>query len=253
MLPESSSITVVISVSNLIFERSSARCRLGFQWPTPDQNFQRHDPADSRFSVGRAHSTLLPTSLRIPLSWLHSTTYAFYPDESHSSIRRVFTPQHAPQTKRQFCGFCGTTLTHWSEERAEEADLVDVNVESLDQSSLSRLGEGLWEGVLPVERKQDELGAAVMTSEELTGTSQGRELTGAPWFEEMVEGSALGRIRRRRGGEASQNGRIRVEWEVVEFDGAEDDGGSGAAGVAKRKIGDLGDGDDILMRGGGRG
>lgn len=125
-----------------------------------------------------------------------------------------------------------------------------MNLESLDQSSLSRLGEGIWEGVLPIEPEQDKSGATVKTSEELTSTSQGREVTGAPWFEAMVEGSALGRIRRRRGGGTSQDGRIRVEWEVVEFDGGEDDGGSGATGVAKRKIGDLADGDDILMRGG---
>lgn len=109
-------------------------------------------------------------------------------------------------------------------------------LESMDQSSLSRLGEGVWEGVLPIEREQDDSGAAMKTSEELTSTSTGRELTGVPWFEEMVEGSALGRIKRRRGGGTSQDGRIRVEWEVVEFDGGEDDGGSGAAGVAKRKL-----------------
>ena len=215
-------------------------------------NLRYHDLANSRFRVGRANSTLLPTSLRIPLSWLHSMTYAFYPDETHSSIRRVFTPQYAPLTKRHFCGFCGTTLTHWSEERADEADLVDVNLESLNQSSLGRLGEGIWEGVLPIEREQEQMGSTEKSSEELTSTSQGREVRGAPWFEEMVEGSALGRMRRRRGGETSQDGRTRVEWEVVEFDGGEDDGSSsgGAVGVAKRKIGDFGDGDDLLMRSG---
>lgn len=130
-----------------------------------------------------------------------------------------------------------------------------MNLESLNQSSLGRLGEGVWEGVLPVEREHEQVGGAEKTSEELTSTSQGREVTGAPWFEETVEGSALGRIRRTRGGEISQDGRTRVEWEVVEFDGGEHNGGSVAAGVAKRKIGDTGDRDDIhdILMGDGRG
>lgn len=116
------------------------------------------------------------------------------------------------------------------------------------------MDEGIWEGVLPVEREQEQMGRTEKTSEELASTSEGREVRGAPWFEEMVEGSALGRIRRRRGGETSQDGRTRVEWEVVEFDGSEDDGsGSGGVGGAvKRKIGDVGDGNDLVV-GAGRG
>ena len=41
---------------------------------------------------------------------------------------------------------------------------------------------------------------------------------GAPWFEEMVENSRLGRIRRTQGGGVNSNG-ARVEWSVVEIDG----------------------------------
>jgi hypothetical protein len=33
--------------------------------------------------------------LRVPISRYQSFTTAFYPDETHSSIRRTFTPQHA--------------------------------------------------------------------------------------------------------------------------------------------------------------
>jgi hypothetical protein len=33
--------------------------------------------------------------LRVPISRYRSFTTAFYPDETHSSIRRTFTPQHA--------------------------------------------------------------------------------------------------------------------------------------------------------------
>jgi len=47
---------------------------------------------------------------------------------------------------------------------------------------------------------------------------QGR---GLPYFEEMVENSRLGRIKRRKGGHTSADGMRRVEWEVLEI-GAED-------------------------------
>lgn len=140
-------------------------------------------------------------------------------------------------------------LSHWSEERADEADLIDVNLESLNQGSLSRLGEGVWEGVLPREREQGPQRHTEKTLDELASTSQGREVRGVPWFEEMVEGSTLGRIRRRRGGETSQDGRTRVEWEVMEFDGGEDGSSSGVTGIMKRKIGDVGEGDDLLITG----
>jgi hypothetical protein len=35
--------------------------------------------------------------LRVPIARYHSFTTAFYPDETHSSIRRTFTPEHARQ------------------------------------------------------------------------------------------------------------------------------------------------------------
>lgn len=46
---------------------------------------------------------------------------------------------------------------------------------------------------------------------------------GLPYFEEMVENSRLGRIKRQKGGHTSLDGRTTVHWEVVEIDG---DGGS---------------------------
>ena len=76
---------------------------------------------------------------------------------------------------------------------------------------------------------------------------EGREARGMPWFEEMVEGSELGRIKRRRGGETSPDGSTRIEWEVVEIGG--DGGESEASSVAKRKISKLEQGDDVHMRG----
>ena len=76
---------------------------------------------------------------------------------------------------------------------------------------------------------------------------EGREARGKPWFEEMVEGSELGRIKRRRGGETSADGSTKIEWEVVEIGG--DDGESQVTSMAKRKISNLEQGDDVHMRG----
>ncbi|KAL8735502.1 MAG: hypothetical protein Q9181_002774 [Wetmoreana brouardii] len=169
-------------------------------------------------------------SLRVPLSQLRSTTYAFYPDETHSSIRRVFTPRHAPQTKRHFCGFCGTPLTHWSEERAGDAEWVHVNVGSLKRESIEKLSDqGLLSGSV------DALNTTKAEEKALdrTETSTGREIQGLPWFEEMIEGSELGRLKRRRGGQSSADGRSKVDWEVVEFSSETGDTG---ANTGKRKL-----------------
>ena len=121
--------------------------------------------------------------------------------------------------------------------------MVYVSIESLSKRSLGILDEGIWKGALPVEESDSE-----NASSEVTTTRQAREVKGAPWFEEMIEGSALGRMKRRRGGETSEDGRTRVKWEVVEFDGEEDDGSGGAVGAAKSKIGEVGDGDNVQMR-----
>lgn len=173
-------------------------------------------------------------SLRIPLSHLRSTTYAFYPDETHSTIRRVFTPRHAPHTKRHFCGFCGTPLTHWSEEPEGAADWVHVNLGSLKSESVEKLAD---EGLLETSKDMTDINqeGAIQTRPE------GREIQGVPWFEEMIEGSELGRIKRQRGGQSSVDGRSKVEWEVVEFSG------ESAANTGKRKLDEVGRESDTEM------
>jgi len=68
---------------------------------------------------------------------------------------------------------------------------------------------------------------------------------GAPWFEEMIENSPLGKLKRQKGGHTSGDGSVMVEWEVVEFTGgAEED--TNASG--KRKIGELEEQDDTQMQ-----
>ncbi|KAL9608865.1 MAG: hypothetical protein Q9167_006314, partial [Letrouitia subvulpina] len=182
-------------------------------------------------------------SLRVPLSQIQSTTYAFYPDESHGSIRRVFTPDNAPHTKRHFCGFCGTPLSHWSEETEDEAEFIYVNIGSLKSDSVERLEE---EGLLSnVEATSPEPQRQALHRGEVIPSFQQREVQGNPWFEEMIEGSELGRINRKRGGRSSADGKSKVEWEVVEFSSEPRETNTG---TGKRKLDQSGPGrDDVEM------
>lgn len=73
---------------------------------------------------------------------------------------------------------------------------------------------------------------------------------GIPWFEEMIQGSQLGRVgKSRRGLGVSNDGSTRIEWEVSEWhddgtggspDFESDSGPAGASG--KRKIEEVGEG-----------
>ncbi|KAL8657437.1 MAG: hypothetical protein Q9226_001909 [Calogaya cf. arnoldii] len=171
-------------------------------------------------------------SLRVPLSHIRSSTYAFYPGETHAGIRRVFTPPHAPHTKRHFCGFCGDPLTHWSEQHRDDADWVYVNLGSLRRGSVDKLAD---QGLLPgsdasLESAMDQQDD---TAIENTSPAEGREVRGAPWFENMIEGSQLGRIKRTRGGQSSADGRSKVSWEVVEYTSEPSETGNN---TSKRKL-----------------
>ncbi|KAL9098660.1 MAG: hypothetical protein Q9163_005722 [Psora crenata] len=194
------------------------------------------------YDDGVEHSRCL--SLRVPLTAIRSTTYAFYPDESHSSIRRVFTPSHAPHTKRHFCGFCGTPLSYWSEEIPEEAEFVRVNMGSLKSESVEMLQDaGLLEPSFDDSENKETRDASTSLAKRTL-----REIRGNPWFEEMIEGSDLGRIKRIRGGRTSSDGNTTVEWDIVEI-GVEEEGIGGIA-TGKRKLGEFGEGEnDTVMRG----
>jgi hypothetical protein len=63
---------------------------------------------------------------------------------------------------------------------------------------------------------------------------------GIPWFEEMIEGSGLGRLMKTRGGvEVSGDQSTTIEWEVSEWtDTGTGTKGSSARAVGKRKRGD---------------
>ena len=70
--------------------------------------------------------------------------------------------------------------------------------------------------------------------------TQGVEHRGAQWFEELVEDSLLGRIKRQKGKHMSTDGRTQVEWEVVEWTAdSEDTSEASTLGTGKRKLGEV--------------
>jgi hypothetical protein len=174
-----------------------------------------------------------------------------YPDETHSSIRRVFTPRHTPYTKRHFCGFCGTPLSFWTEQTKEQADFVCVSLNSLEDESIQKLGNmGILPSIQDSDEEERENQGAITAAQ-----SGNREIRGQPWFEEILEGSELGKLRRRRGGKVSADGSSSVEWEIVEYDGTPgtntpDTGrdASGSAAPNKRKHEEVAGVNDMEMK-----
>jgi len=212
--------------------------------------------------------------LRTPLTHYSSITRAYFPDETHTSIRRVFSPQQSPNARRVFCGYCGTSLSYWSDVPRGESEYIRVPLGSLMGNALETLEDlgYLAEDAVDQFEDQAQLHAVQATSDEPTligdasKSSTGLQLIDhemypeAPWFEELVEGSALGRLVKRRGGQRSRDGTTSIEWEVVEW--TNDGEGepelptrSSTPGGGKRKIGELErevtmeDTPDVSMRG----
>jgi hypothetical protein len=180
----------------------------------------------------------------VPLAWYTSATFAQLDDETHSSIQRSFTSPFAAHTRHQFCGYCGTQMTSWNERTRDDAEHISITVGSLlseDQELLGRLG------FLPSGDSSDEDAGAVAGPSKLRSVIRSEpQARGAPWFEELVESTRLGRIKQQRGGHTSHDGRVRVEWEVVEWTEG-DDGGDEGSPPSKRKLGVV-EGDDSQMR-----
>lgn len=213
--------------------------------------------------AGRATAAPVTAWLRVPLDWYRSATFAQYPDESHASIKRTFyTPTSnrlVPPTRRQFCGYCGTTLTAFNEAQQtagydNREETLDVTLSSLLNESMERL-ESLK--ILPdgdsddgsVQSPTEGLvkGGSVDTEDHIPTNEQGAtgvdafsagatipvrtskrapaphrmSNRGVPYFEEMIEHSRLGRIKRQRGGHTSRDGASSVQWEIVEIGGDE--------------------------------
>ena len=72
-------------------------------------------------------------------------------------------------------------------------------------------------GLIPEE--EDEKTPADQSSAVVGRNSALRQSYGVPWFDGMVEGTRLGNMRRSHGVKQSQDGRVKVEWEIVEYSG----------------------------------
>ncbi|KKK22534.1 hypothetical protein P175DRAFT_0529984 [Aspergillus ochraceoroseus IBT 24754] len=206
---------------------------------------------DSGRDNRRFYGTPLTAWLRVPLTWYQSHTQSYFPDETHRTIRRIFSPHNAPHTQRVFCGVCGTPLTYWSEIPQGESDYMSVTIGSLrgdDQRMLEDLE------LLPTSDESEESTAEPNSSSQsstvavpsaglesgLTRTYREGTTGGIPWFEEMIEGSKLGRLMKtRRGVGVSDDQSTTIEWEVSEWtDAGPGEGGSSTVqAVGKRKRG----------------
>ncbi|CAG8980432.1 hypothetical protein HYALB_00003997 [Hymenoscyphus albidus] len=200
---------------------------------------------DSSAAHRRSQAVPLSAWLRIPLSWYESNTFAFFDDESHNSIRRTYTSPREQNTQRQFCGFCGTPLSYWTETpNTNDKDFISLTLGSLANETLRDLEEL---GLLPKEALEDVESDKQKTFKNVvpviqtnttgtTSTTKHDVNEGLPWFETLVEGSKLGRMSKGRRKSTNPTGRYTIEWEIVEWT---DDGDAGNASPTKRKHGDL--------------
>jgi hypothetical protein len=123
-------------------------------------------------------------------------------------------------------------LSYWTEEPASHADYISLTLGSLASSDLQDLEEL---GLLPKEALEDaENDKQTIKSVTPHSASNLTESQGLPWFETMVEGSKLGRLRTSRGTRTANDGRTQVEWEIVEWTGEDD--GQGPSATGKRKL-----------------
>lgn len=192
-------------------------------------------------SAGVFQASPLAAFLRVPLEWYRSATFAFFPDETNAMIHRVYTSPREQHAIRHFCGFCGTPLSYWSEQPRTEAEFIQLTLGSLVNEDLGDL-EDL--GLLPSSDDEADKPQGPVTPADTAGMvahdvrevvlRPGREtIGGLPWFDTLVEGSRLGRLRHRKGSGRSRDGTVRVEWEVVEY--TEDDSGNDTPRSGKRK------------------
>ena len=130
-------------------------------------------------------------------------------------IRRVYTHPSQAHSKRHFCGYCGTPLSYWSENPHSEAEYIHLTLGSLLREDLRDLEDM---GLIPDDSDSDNQG----DEKRPTQSTALRQSYGVPWFDGMVEGTRIGNMRRSQGVQRSQDGTVKVEWEIVEFSGDSD-------------------------------
>ena len=131
----------------------------------------------------------------------------------------------------------------------DEAEHISLTVGSLLDEDQELLGDL---GFLPSSDSSDDDEVASTApsrpNQSRTVVRPGPQSRGAPWFEEIVRNTRLGRFKQQRGGHTDSG--VQIEWEVTEWtegDGLDVDD-EGSATPSKRKIGDVDDADDIDMR-----
>jgi hypothetical protein len=150
-------------------------------------------------------------------------------------------------------------MTFWTESPQEEAGFMSVSLGSLFGDDLRLLedldllpedttGEGFSDQTSS-EAATDNASAPTspaVTSSNPAATTSYRHgtLAGVPWFEEMIEGSRLGRIMRsRRGIGVSEDQSTAFEWEISEWHSSSDTGRKPmrvlTPGNGKRKADDM--------------
>ena len=151
-------------------------------------------------------------------------------------------------------------MSYWHERSREDAEWIYISLGSLESESLDILSEvGILGGEeerqeAPSNNQMDYEGGstnapAAHSTNTVAARGESREVRGQPWFEEMLEGSELGRLRRRRGGMTSKDGSSQVEWEVVEFESNDIEGTQEVGiGTVKRKLGDMAEEGDLPVR-----
>ncbi|KAI1426211.1 hypothetical protein F5Y12DRAFT_300128 [Xylaria sp. FL1777] len=173
----------------------------------------------------------LTAFLRVPLLWFHSEVFPFFPDETRSSIRRLYAHPAERHTQRSFCGYCGTPLSYWSEEPLGEAEYIQLTLGSLLTEDLHNLQEL---GLLPDDTDVDEMEVVPSTTPETSRELIGRDITGIPWFDSLLSGSRLGNIYSTKSVRQSRDGTSRVEFEVTEWTADNDNGrGEGEADTSE--------------------
>lgn len=80
------------------------------------------------------------------------------------------------------------------------------------------------------------MGGSEVAAREVSGNGMSAmQHAGMPYYEEMVENTRIGRIKRQKGGHTSRDGRTTVEWEVVEIGGEAPTESAGNSGSSKRQ------------------
>jgi hypothetical protein len=113
-------------------------------------------------------------------------------------------------------------------------------LEGSDLRDLDELGL-LPEGALGEWEVEEKAGGEVPSTMRTVVGEEGQHVEShgvVPWFETMLQGSSLGRVRRSRGKRQTQDGRMGIEWEIVEL--LPDEGAVGdTQSTGKRKLGDV--------------